>query len=275
MTTSGYFQQVMKVFVSPLWGNIFALCTTVSYFRMELGDKFRVVKPFLCSAESSNDAVQHVMHDVVPRLHLVCSNRGGSFTPYDWDLGLPEDRLYDGLALKLALDCVQLASPFFICIIGDNYGSYRPEDDADVQTDTSKLENHWIDLNITTAVDSGYTWLLDESYRHTSLFEMKIIQATVMNNDSQFCRFYMKESAKSGDSNVSSFEKFKLQQLKAGLANKGLHVTYFRDTNSLKEALLKDWEAIIDQLFPKFDTLCISQYTVFYCIRLIDTWFYL
>lgn len=217
------------------------------------------VKPFICSTKEYADEREALSCSVFLRLRDLCEHRGASFTPYDWDLDLNQEQLDSGLPLQLALDCITAASPYFICIIGNQYGCYRPEGSAPLSKDAAYEGSDWIEKNILRAAESGYSWLLDESYTSTSLFEFKIMQAAFFSEETEYIRFYIHDKGPS-HSETDRYEKFKLQQLKTGIANRGLHVTYFKDTNELRNAVWTDWSAIIDTILSPLRSNRTSKY---------------
>lgn len=226
---------------------------------LESGHSHNRIKPFVCSTDEFEEERGILSSSIYPKLKEICETRGTSFNPYDWDLKLSQDRLDSGLPLQLALDCIT-ASPFFICIIGHKYGNYRPEGSSPLSKNESFKNYNWIERNIARAAESGYNWLLDESYTSTSLFEFKIMQAAFFSEENQYLRFYIQDRGSSHSSDMDRFEKFKLQQLKGGIASRGLHVTYFRDIDELRAAVWNDWTGIIDELMPPFKTNTFSKF---------------
>lgn len=220
------------------------------------------INPYICSTDDFAVERAHLSTDVFPSLRRLCSNRGGYFDPIEWDCIIDQDRLDRGLSLHLALDCITKSSPFFMCFIGDRYGTYRPEGSAPLPTRISELDSdaNWVDKNMVYAAECGYKWLLDDTYANTSLFELKLIQAAFLSDDAQYCRFYIHEADTSADTKkIPRFEKFKLQQLKASIAKRGLHVTYYSTIEELSNAVLAEWSKIIIASLPSLSSVSVGK----------------
>ena len=220
---------------------------------LEYESRTHQVKPFICSTDDFADEHAFLLSEVYPKLRRLCRERGASFDPYHWDHNLSQAKLNKGQALYLALECINAACPFFIGLIGNQYGPHRPEESPLLGRDseTAAPADHWLDRNILTAAGYGYRWLLDESYNSASLFELKVTQAAFLSEETRFCRFYIREK---DTASVDRFDKFKLQQLKTSIAKRGLHVSYFKQLKQLGQLVLADWTEIINQLYPPLDT---------------------
>ena len=223
----------------------------------------RNINPFVCSTHDFIQERSFLSTKVFPVLQTLCQQRAAYFQPYDWDDDLSEDRLKQGLALHLALKCINFASPYFICLLGNQYGHHRPKESEVLPSRLSDLppDAHWIDKNMVIAAENGFKWILDNSYAHTSLTELKIIQAAFLSDETKFCRFYIRDQviATNSVTALEKYDKFKLQQLKANIAKRGLYVSYYTTLEHLGELVLADWTAIINQLYPPFSSLSIGR----------------
>ncbi|XP_067936998.1 tetratricopeptide repeat protein 41-like [Watersipora subatra] len=214
----------------------------------------RHINPFLCSTDDFSAEREFLKANAFAKLECLCSHRGVSFQPYDWDHNIGEDRLHQGLSLQLALKCIGYASPYFIAFLSNQYGVHRPENSAILPDSVDDLppDADWIDRSMVIASEHGYKWLLDESYTSTSLTELKIIQAAFLNEEAKFCRFYVRddESSVGLQSDLGQYDKYKLQQLKTNIAKRGLFVSYYKSLEHLDELVMADWTSIIDLVYP-------------------------
>lgn len=212
------------------------------------------INPYICSTDDFTEEHAYLQLEIFPQLRKLCRDRGASFLPVHWDQNLAQDKLDKGQALYLALESINAASPFFIGLIGNQYGCHRPDESAPLSKED--VSDQWIDKNILTAASRGYRWILDESYNSASLFELKIIQAAFLSEETRFCRFYVRER---DGGHVDRFDKFKLQQLKTSIAKRGLHVSYYKQLPELGENVLSNWREIINLLYPPLDTSRIGK----------------
>lgn len=223
----------------------------------------RHINPFLCSTDNFTEERSFLSANIFPALQDLCRQRAACFQPYDWDHNIGEERLKQGLALQLALKCIEYASPYFIGLLGNEYGHHRSEDSDVLPNRLSDLPTsaHWVDKNIVIAAEHGYSWLLDHSYSGTSLTELKIIQAAFLSDETSYCRFYIRDHppSTSPQTDLERYDKFKIKQLKTSIAKRGLYVSYYSSLEQLGQMVLDDWTVIIDRLYPPMDTCAIGK----------------
>ncbi|XP_022099088.1 uncharacterized protein LOC110983816 isoform X2 [Acanthaster planci] len=246
---------------SPLRRSLSSIGRQVSYRQP--------VRPFISSTFLDfSEERDHLVKRIFPQLHSLCHQRGSHFSPVDLRWGINEEQSQSGHVISLCLDYVNSCSPFFICLLGERYGSHRPQDAKPLQpgTDMDKKDLTWLDKNYLVAAANGHNWVLQEAYQCCSVTELEIIQAAYL-NDSQYCRFYFRDVRHIEDkfTDLSQVERegqlqayrsenakteLLVRDLKRRLVNKGLPVRFFRTTEELGEKVLQDWKSIIDQLFP-------------------------
>lgn len=221
------------------------------------------MKPFICSTDDFVEERQLLSTRIFPQLQSLCRERAASFVPCDWDHNIGLDRLSRGLALHLALKCIGSSSPYFIGLLGNQYGDHRPDGSGPLPDSTAELPSsaHWVDKNVHMAAKHGYRWLLDESYASSSLFELKITQAAFLGEETKFCRLYIRDQAagSSPQNDLERYDKFKMQQLKANIAKRGLYASYYTSLEELGELVLSDWKVIIDQVYPPLRRCRVGQ----------------
>ncbi len=82
------------------------------------------------------------------------------------------------LVVQSCLDYVCRCSRYFLCLLGERYGSHRstaspalPGRYADLPPDAD-----WLDRNFLVAASAGYDWILQDEYQHCSVTELEIQQ---------------------------------------------------------------------------------------------------
>ena len=209
---------------------------------------------------------KHLHANVFPRLNALCSERGSYFLPLDFRRSAVDNRSSSDMILKNALNNVWSALPFFICVIGSNYGSHRlPNSDllspSVAATTASKSALSLMDSNLLTA-STEYPWVLEKDFHCCSMMNLEVILACFL-NESHFpkhCYFYIKECCveNAQQENIetlleseSEYAQAQLAELKLQIINKGLPVKFFVTKEELGDALLKDWsEVIMSYLSP-------------------------
>ncbi|XP_038054126.1 tetratricopeptide repeat protein 41-like isoform X2 [Patiria miniata] len=227
------------------------------------------IRPFISSTfVDFFEERDHLVKRVFPQLNSLCHQRGTHFSPVDLRWGINEEQSQSGNVISLCLDYINSCSPFFICLLGERYGSRRPTDARPLQpnADINSKDLTWLDKNYLVAAANGHNWILQEAYQCCSVTELEIIQAVYL-NDSQHCRFYFRDVRHIEDkfadlpqverenklqiySSENEETELRVRDLKRKLVNKGLPVRFFRTVEELGEKVLQDWNAIINQLFP-------------------------
>ena len=132
------------------------------------------------------------------------------------------------LVIQLCLDMIRRCSPYYICLLGECYGSYRPNTSDSLPETYQDLDEDasWLDKNFMVAASSGYDWILRDTFQNSSITELEVTQAvflgiahveqkhnllmlliislakgllismynniTILIGDSEFCRFYFR-----------------------------------------------------------------------------------
>ena len=167
-------------------------------FHQQPTQKFRLYKPvcpYICSTPLDfTEEREYLAEKIYPKLHAVCRTRGSVFSPLDikWAPGgLQAD---SGHLLRICLDYITKCSPFFICLLGETYGPYRPVDAPGLPQKISDCaeDANWLDKNYLVASAAGYKWVLREVHQHCSVPELEIIQAAFL-SDNRYCHFYYRQ----------------------------------------------------------------------------------
>ena len=153
------------------------------------------VRPFISSTfvdfEEERD---HLVRRIFPQLNSLCHNRGTYFAPVDLRWGINEEQAQSGHVISLCLDYINQCTPFFICLLGERYGSHRPNESPPLPASYRDLPDDapWLDVNFLRAAANGHKWVLQDGNQTSSITELEIIQAAFL-NDSKYCRFYFRD----------------------------------------------------------------------------------
>ena len=213
------------------------------------------------------------MKKVFPSLDALCHERGTYFAPVDLRWGINDAQVNAGHVIRLCLDYIVKSSPFFICLLGERYGSHRPIDAKPLPSKYNDLspDADWLDKNYVVAASAGYDWLSKEEYQSCSVVELEVIQAAFLSNN-QYCRFYFRQQDHVDDLftdlppqereeklqvylSETDHAHQKVRDLKTCIAKKGLSIKYFRTPEELGRLVLEDWQQIIDLLYPPLEEL--------------------
>lgn len=204
-----------------------------------------------------------------PHLDELCRERGTFCSPVDlrWD----DTQAGSGTVFQYCLDHVNRACPFFICILGERYGAYRPKSQMPLPRSYLDLPQNaaWLDKNFLVAASGGYDWVLQENYQHYSITELEIVQATQL-AEAEHALFYFRQPDHADllytdlpeDERLeklkvyeaeSEYSNLKVRDLKSRIVKRGLPVRYFKTPDELLNIIIKDWTAIINKIAPPLD----------------------
>ena len=212
------------------------------------------------------------MKKVFPAIDALCRQRGTYCAPVDLRWGINDAQVNSGAVIRLCLDYVTRSAPFFVCLLGERYGSHRAADSKPLPSTYEELDTdaNWLDKNFLVAASGGYDWVLQETYQHRSVTELEIIQSLL--NGAEHGYFYFRqpdhvdylytdlpeeerqEKLKDFESE-SEYSKLKVRSMKARIVKKGLPVKYFKTPDELVQIVLKDWKAVVDYLFPPLENM--------------------
>ncbi|XP_048404557.2 putative tetratricopeptide repeat protein 41 isoform X2 [Stegostoma tigrinum] len=229
------------------------------------------VQVVLCSTtEDFQEEINYLENHVFPHLSNLCKSRRSYFKVLDmqWTSHKGHHHLNtDSHKLKVSLDFITKISPIFICMLGQKYGEYCPPDAKSFPASGTDMEAlSRVERNIQIAARNGYSWILHENYQNSSLLELQIIEAALM-NDSGFSFFYFRDSRYVDDIllNVApdememierkyksrdEHERRRMMELKEKIVDKGLSVEIFRTIEELGEAVMRNCSNVIDKLYP-------------------------
>ncbi|XP_040611080.1 tetratricopeptide repeat protein 41-like isoform X2 [Mesocricetus auratus] len=233
----------------------------------------RCIQPYVCSTlDDFQEERDFLANTIFPRLNDFCSLRGTYFKAVDlrWSSVKAHKSFTANLFrqhsclcsqhLKLCLDYVDSCFPFFICLLGQNYGDFLSEYSPILFSKVKDFESlSKGEQNLYVAAKNGYPWVLETPY--CSLTEFEITQAA-FRKESPFQFFYFRtansllrtfseeEEEPSLVSPKSQEGRMKVGKLKAKIIGKGLPVRFYRDLDELGEMVFKDWSAVVEKLYP-------------------------
>ncbi|XP_065179425.1 tetratricopeptide repeat protein 41-like [Sycon ciliatum] len=127
-------------------------------------------------------------------------------------------------------------------------GSHGPGPGAD-------LSDNWIARNFRVAAKAGYPWLLDTQYRSYSITALEV-ELAAFRERFPYARFYFRNPQLADSTNLahamaeSEFAAVSMQQLKQKIVESGLPVFQYNTYEELADAVMGEWRAIIDEVYP-------------------------
>ncbi|XP_075246975.1 tetratricopeptide repeat protein 41-like [Convolutriloba macropyga] len=154
------------------------------------------ITPFVSSTFIDfEDEREYLVKKIFPQLNLLCVEKGSRFEPLDLRWGISEAQREKGHLIQSCLDYVRHCSPYFICLLGERYGSHRdPKSDLLPRSlEDLEAEPHWLDKNLVVAAVTGnYSFILNNTDNHfASITELEITyRLTLQNPEKMF--FYLR-----------------------------------------------------------------------------------
>ncbi|KAL8577364.1 hypothetical protein ACOMHN_038268 [Nucella lapillus] len=124
----------------------------------------------------------------------------------------------------------------------------------------------WLELNLSSAAERGYSWVLQDGHQNCSFPELEIMAACLRGLSNQ-CTFYFRQAEHldqkfpdmSYEERMERASKFmsesqhaglKLNSLKQTIVKRGLPVRYFTTLEELGTIVMEDWVGILDTVCP-------------------------
>ncbi len=117
----------------------------------------RVARVFVSSTFlDMKEERDHLGEVVFPRIKAYCKQRGVEFVPIDLRWGITEKQAENGKTLEICLKGIDRSRPFFICLLGERYGSLisslKGELDKNFLTDYPNVKGYKTeDIGVTEA----------------------------------------------------------------------------------------------------------------------------
>lgn len=186
------------------------------------------IRVFLSSTFSDMQEERDFLIQVFNMLKEEAKDRGIRFSVVDLRWGITPEEAARGSVIDLCLSEIQKSKPFFIGIIGDNYGSVPPED----MIKDKELINK-------------YPWLAEDIKNGLSYTEIEIQSGVLRNPEKINAYFYIKES-KGGNKDT------KLTNLKQSLENQNRYpVKYYKYSGDVANDIINDFRDLIQEISPE------------------------
>ena len=222
---------------------------------------------------------KYLHSSVFPQLNDLCHEHGSYFSPFDFRRTAIENRSSADLILKHSLDTVKSSMPFFICIIGSQYGPHRMPSSpllslalSSTGASTAQAPNlTMIDQNLLMACHD-YPWVVDRDFHACSVMELEVMLACFRPemHFPKHCFFYIQECVPTVQSNFetlleseSEYAQGRLHDLKSRIISKGLPVKFFTTKEELARGIYKDWSNVIMTLLPSLPSYHIPGRCIF------------
>jgi hypothetical protein len=245
---------------------------------------FSNISPYLCcNLKEFDDEINHLNQVTFPKLKQYFQKFNVNFDATHVKWNETDDFVKEGLLLRLLLTCIQNSSPFFLCLLGQQYGDYlKEEKPINVQKRNLKfrikkemkfLENevsvpatrpiNWLEKNFVIAQRTGFSNIINKTSQNNSLLELQIKMALNSHfSNHQFFRFYYRQPEYLDEKYFHlSREKRKLEltkhvaedeysskkiaELKAKISKRGLTVKYYKSLEELDRLVFDDLTEMI------------------------------
>ena len=205
-----------------------------------------------------------LVKEVFPALRRKCAQRFVTLTEVDLRWGITEEQANEGKVLPLCLAEIERSRPYFIGLLGERYG--------------------WIPTTIDTEVIEGEPWLREHAGHGTSVTELEILHGVLSNPKMEkHAFFYFRDPAYIDDPGLTEDERRdmverkikaeveefgeeeasrrtevrrqRLADLKQRIRESGFPFEdSYADPKALAEAILKQFDELIDRLYPQDET---------------------
>lgn len=183
---------------------------------------------FLSSTFSDMQEERDFLIQVFNMLKEEAKERGIKFSVVDLRWGITPEEAARGSVIDLCLSEIQRSKPFFIGIIGENYGSVPP-----------------VDLITNKELINKYPWIAQDIKNGLSYTEIEIQSGVLRNPEKINAYFYIKES----DNKV---ENPKLNKLKQALQNQNRYpVKFYKYPEDVANDIIEDFRDLIVEMNPE------------------------
>jgi len=185
----------------------------------------------------------YLIKEVFPEIRHRCYQRGIEFTEIDLRWGVTEKQAQQGKVIEVCLKEIDRCRPFFIGIVGERYG-WTPK--------SNEYEKH-------KKILEDYPWIKDDIKKGLSITEIETQYGALRNPSlSENAQFYIRRPGTSQrvikDISSSKNDKRTLKLKSLLLNQKQFPVNKFRNTEELRELILKNLWGAIEKSFPSLIT---------------------
>jgi len=201
----------------------------------------RVIRVFVSSTfRDMKEEREILVKRVFPQLRKICEERGVTWGEVDLRWGVTDEQKAEGKVLPICLEETKRCRPYFIGLLGEQYG--------------------WIPDTIPQDLIDRESWL--KGHLSHSVTELEIVQGVLNNPEmAEHAYFYFRDpeyvnqlpkGAKRSDFLSEDEDGHKrLEKLKERIRKSGFPVhEKFPDPRALGELVLEDLTKVIDRLYP-------------------------
>ncbi|RNA13056.1 TPR repeat-containing protein [Brachionus plicatilis] len=242
---------------------------------------FSNINPYVCcNQDEFRDEINFLRDITFPKLRERLIRLNVNFDPVLIDWTESNDLVRSGGLLRLLLTAIRKSSPFFIGLLGHQYGPHLTDSQANTLmfSDSSvRLEMNWLEKSYVIAAQTGFSSVINEQTFNNGLLEHQINQALHDSKAYPFYRFYFRQFEYFEDlyshlpiekrkaelrkhEAESDLCDTKIKHLKMKLAKKGLIIKYYKSLEQLNDLIYDDFIEIIRVCSRSVESLSRKRY---------------
>ena len=225
------------------------------------------ITPFVCSnINEFEDEREYLRTKTFPKLRETLERISIHFDPIQIEWNSTDEYVKAGNLLRLLLHNIKLSSPFFMCLLGQQYGVHVEKQEKPTQNflvndsmpNASPSNISWTEKNLLVAAQTGFNHIVTPANYHNSFVDFQINLALQEEQNYPFYRFYYRQieyldekfmqlSIQERKRALASYEpensycEFKIKDLKMKIAKKGLIVKYYSSLEQLGNYVYEDF----------------------------------
>lgn len=181
----------------------------------------------------------HLINNVFPRIKTAAEKRNVSFIPIDLRWGITEEQSKNGEVLQVCLEEIENCHPFFIGIIGNQYGSSLSKNELLKNRNLIAKWGNWIEQDIENEL--SFTEMEMQFGVLRSTRDTKALFFIKEGNDEEYDRDCKKEK-----------DRIKLMQLKEKILTDGrFPVIYYNNVEELGNCVENKLHDLLNELYPE------------------------
>jgi hypothetical protein len=244
------------------------------------------ISPYVCcNIPEFQDELELLESNTFKKIKILYDQFNINFEPVNIFWNESDDVAKNGYLLRILLHNIENSSPFFICLLGEQYGPHVEEEaksakflnvqqnshlkvDSGMKKQNTELfipssrRMNWIERNLLIAQKTGYSNIINSITQYNSLLDLQVQTAVLNETNHDFFRFYYRQpeylenkfKKLPKDKRKDELRKygpeneyceFKIKDLKTRLARKGLSIKYYQTLEELDNLIFNDYVAII------------------------------
>jgi tetratricopeptide (TPR) repeat protein len=200
----------------------------------------RAIRVFVSSTFRDMQAERdELVKRVFPQLRRLCEQRGVAWSEVDLRWGVTDEQAAEGAVLPICLAEIERTRPYFIGLLGQRYG--------------------WVPDELPTALVEQLGWLGDEAGKR-SVTELEILHGVLNDPDGTgHAYFYLRDPAWVATLPETERGRYveptadgaeRLSALRERVRTSGCPVAHYGSPERLGDAVLADFTALIERLYP-------------------------